>query len=49
MTVKANKKVELLSKTNSWTHVQIGKTKGDLSMRSVMPYVRFSTEGPDVP
>ncbi|WP_214777697.1 hypothetical protein [Exiguobacterium sp. s22] len=37
MTVKTNTKVELLSKTNSWAHVQIGKTKGYLSMRSVMP------------
>ncbi|WP_215145653.1 hypothetical protein [Exiguobacterium qingdaonense] len=37
MTVKANTKVDLLSKTNSWAHVQIGKTKGYLSMRSVMP------------
>lgn len=37
MTVKTNTKVTLLSKTNSWAHVQIGKTKGYLSMRSVMP------------
>ncbi|WP_214814562.1 hypothetical protein [Exiguobacterium sp. s196] len=37
MTVKTNTKVALLSKTNSWAHVQIGKTKGYLSMRSVMP------------
>lgn len=37
ITVKANTKVKLLSKTNSWAHVQIGKTKGYLSMRSVMP------------
>lgn len=37
LTVKANTRVKLLSKTRSWAYVQAGKTKGYLSLRSVMP------------
>lgn len=37
MNVKSNTKVELLSKTNTWAHVQIGKTKGYLSILSIIP------------
>ena len=35
--VKSNTKVELLSKTSTWAHVQIGKTKGYLSTLSIIP------------
>lgn len=37
MNVKSNTKVELLSKTSTWAHVQIGKTKGYLSTLSIIP------------
>ncbi|WP_114166891.1 hypothetical protein [Exiguobacterium sp. TNDT2] len=36
-TLKANTRLSVISKTNTWAYVQVGKTKGYVMMRSLIP------------